>query len=283
MPNGVIYWLSGRKLCVRLLVSLRSLRNHYDGPITVITAHAPDEFLDILATHGIEIKQIEWPRGGKEALLGKCAMNRFTPYGCTVFIDCDTLVVGAIDDLFYYARDGMAFVQFADWKSWGAVGKRIKNMHRMDYISEEDRDAAIKYGPAINIGVFSFMADHPMWPEWYELAKKATRAPDKMFIADECAAQCLIHKYKPHIMENKFNVSMNRPGYLDKSPELREDWRILHYAGRAHLSRKSGEWKNIWFRYAHEIWKRDDWNIRSVMENWRYKEAENEGIRKGHY
>lgn len=271
MTSGVIYWLSGMKLALRLAVSLHSLRKHYSGPVTVIVnKNVHQDFNTILMENGFDIKPIDWPDGGKQAQLAKTAMNRFTPYDNTVFIDCDTLVVGKIDELFpLITQHGLVFVQFANWTSeHRSIKHRVGHLCELMHISPECRDKALAFGYAINIGVYGFKKEHAIWAEWNALGECATEAG--VFIPDEASLQCIIWKYAPYVAENKFNVSMNRPGYLGTNPDM-TDWRILHYAGRAHLAPKSKDFKNLWIDYGRSIWNTNAMNIREVAKRWRYK------------
>ena len=186
MSKGVIYWNSGTKLLVRLYVSLASLRDVYDGPVTVIlNDDVPKEFEEeFLNAHGFDTVRIDTDVGHKRALLAKTAMHMATPYDTSVYIDCDTIILNKFDELFNLAdKHKFVVTKFADWPSHikrrpRAIAKRIRQWHDKKLIDDAWLDRAYNYGWGINVGIFAFSGRYEdynyadIWYAWYPFALK---------------------------------------------------------------------------------------------------------------
>ena len=226
--KGVIYYNRGESCIIRLLVSIKSLRNHYDGPITVFLENSDlSKFSSFISKYNFSIINVDSEKLDS-SYVRKIAISRLSPYEKTVFIDADTLVVGRIDEVFDSIEGhDLVVTQFCDWSSsGGAIGRRIKGFSQ--YISEETLKNALSYGPAVNTGVYGFHKDCPMFDEWLQLAKMGQSS--KLYIPDEIACQILLHKYKVKILGCKYNVSA-KFGIND------EDKRVVHFHGRKHCRR----------------------------------------------
>ena len=270
MSKGVVYWNGGTKLLVRLYVSLISIREVYNGNLTVILNYdVPNEFDEILKENGFDTIRIRMPdhEAGKHksALLGKTIINKHTPYDTTVLIDCDTLVLREFEEMFTWA-DQHSFVvtQFSNWgTARGRIAKRIRQWgpepDGLGILAQEDINAALEYGKGINVGVYSFKKDATIFDDWHDLAQRGMNT----FIPDEVSCQILLPKHKHFCAPQQFNSSC-------KYSKVTEDTKIIHYHGRKHASvdktRNTGT-AGMWIdKYRQLI--RNGSDMRVIAENW---------------
>ncbi|GAF73340.1 unnamed protein product, partial [marine sediment metagenome] len=205
MTRGVLYWNSGTKLLTRLHVSLGSLREIYDGPVTILLSNAPKRYEEILGTNGFNVKRIDVPEGHRQALIIKTCLNQYTPYETTVFIDCDTLIIRPFDELFGWAEEHkFVATAFATWNvKRGAIARRVKSWYDQKLISEEEYKAAAAYPAGINVGIMGFQKDATIYNDWRPLAEKGFNA----FIPDEVSCQILLPKHHHYLAPQYFNSS----------------------------------------------------------------------------
>jgi hypothetical protein len=225
--RGVIYYHTGTGCAVRLLVSLYSLRRHYDGPVTILSEGEESHPLCKKIGAALNAEILEWdcevPSGKNRVFLAKTRYHTITPYDATVALDTDTLILGGIDELFEQAEQATFCVaQIADWKTQGPkITSRIK---AWETFMPEWMEGAIDFGPAINCGVVAFTKDALLYQDWHRLALLGRET----FIPDEVCCQVILHRYPHCILSGIWNHSCihdHRP--LDAT-------RIIHYHGRKH-------------------------------------------------
>lgn len=203
--RGVIYQLSGTRHAPVLLVSLATLRRHWEGAVTIMVADPSADKLarKIAAPHDADVKEFQALPGRNGAYVNKTRLWRFAPYRKCVFLDADTLVVGKIDEVF---PEGVEFVttSFGDWTSNGAcpVPKRIKKWQR--FAPHLVADQLAQTYPALNTGVFGFSTKPACdaMEAWEQLTQK-----NPSFMCDEIAAQLLVWKFPHRILDDRFNCS----------------------------------------------------------------------------
>lgn len=223
MTAGVIYYNVGLGCVVRLLVSIYSLKKHYNGPITIISEGDESHAIcsKIATAMGVDIRQAVFDTNGprNHALLAKTKINQATPYDYSVFIDADTLIVGKIDELFN--NYPFTITRMCEWSTRGPkVSRRIRNWSE---VCPELIEPALDYGKAINTGTYAFQKDAPIFSEWYNLTLRNVDT----FIPDEISCQLLIPKYEHLLLDCRFNWSCKY------GPDI-QDVRIIHYHGRKH-------------------------------------------------
>jgi predicted O-methyltransferase YrrM len=267
MTRGVLYWNSGTKLLTRLHVSLGSIREIYDGPVTVVlNSNVPDRYAEIVEEGGFNVKRIDAPEGHKQALLIKTCLNKYSPYDTTVFIDCDTLVIRPFDELFEWAEEHKFVVTaFSTWNvRRGAIARRVKAWLDHEVITEEEYKEARDYPAGINVGVMAFQNDASIYEDWYPLAERGI----DVFIPDEVSCQILLPKHKHYLAPQHFN---NTCRY---SP-VDEDTRIIHYHGRKHARLERTQRKDeigtarFWIAKYKQLMEKDWCNIQEVAATWR--------------
>jgi hypothetical protein len=226
-----------------MLVSINSLRKHYDGNITVfLIAEQPEWFLEMLDI--LNCDTIELEANGVKPLVRKAKLWRDSPYDLTLFIDADTVIVAPIDEYFDKIREHKFCTgEFAEWKTTGGTMKRrIRSFQSIvpDYVKP-----AIAYGKATNTGIFGFTKDAPILEEWEWITEKGQKVNR---IPDEVGCQLLLHKYHHWLAPVQWGVSVKM-----SQDHHHEDMKIIHYHGRKHVS----EWELC------EIWKQEYWDLRN--------------------
>ena len=259
--HGVVYLLTGPAHAARLVTSLWSLRQYYDGPVTVFTSHPVSHEIGRLCTQDgrlqVEHRTIRPLDRRNGSYLLKLAIPRQSPYERTVFLDADTLVVGNISDLFSSLDDhDLALTQFADWNSTtSVVRQRIESWHRVRQNYFDDASwkqllgAALKAHPAINVGVFGFRRGVPALELWRQLGWIGR----KTFICDEIAMQIMLPQLDSRILDCRFNCS---PVFA----KAQNDVRVWHFHGDRHMSAGRALW---WPAYqdalAHNVARLTEW------------------------
>ena len=225
--RGVIYYNTGTSCAVRLLVSIASLREHYQGSVTILSEG--DE------SHGLcrriaQATGAEWKAwdcrvtpGANRAYLAKTRYHVGTPYDTTLALDSDTLVTGPVDEVFEWTEQNTFCVaQLANWRTDGGIISR--RIMEWEHLLPEAVSAALAFGPAINCGVVAFTKDAPLCRDWYQHAVLGRT----FFIPDEVCCQLMLPRYQHRILDGRWNRSCKHD-----NPSL-PDTRIIHYHGRKH-------------------------------------------------
>ena len=265
--EGIIYWCSGHKLLVRLTVSIASLRDHYDGPLTVLLANTPPEYFGILERHGIEYKKIDYQPGHKPAQVAKALLNEWTPYERTLYLDCDTLLLRDPSPAFRFLDDVPFLVtQYGVWDvKHGGIARRVRGWYEAGMMTDEEFNACYNYPAGINIGFLGFRTDASIFKEWHARALEAFKA--NAYIPDEVSCQVLITRHDHKLLPTGYNQPVNRP------PGITPDTYMLHAAGRKSMSiEKTRKWGTAlrWREYFQGMLDADTMSVREVVGKWRY-------------
>lgn len=245
MMQGVVYFNRGTKYLTRLLVSLYSLRKHYDGPVAILDTGEPeaagvlgriaDEPRLAAVVQRISIKLLR----RNSCYVRKASLWRDSPFDRTLLVDSDTLFLASpapLLEMLSYAEGGIVFTRFSDWLTTGKpVAERIE---RWRALAPELVTASLsRPHPAINTGVVAWNRDSELLPAWESLTSRGWRCP----FTDELAAQILLRKH-PHFLAGEHWNSSVLYG-------LRRDAAaIVHYHGDKHLRPEDG---GRWVR-AHQ-------------------------------
>ncbi len=201
MNPGIIYYNMGRKNLARLCVSLYTLRQVYDGPVAVLFRDKPNEpprwFKRLVKKLGAEMIRVDM--GDASALTAKASLWRYSPFDPTLYLDADTVVLEHPKQLLDLAADG-AFVttQFCEWGTNSRrIGGRIRAWSPL--LSDNQLQAALDYGRAVNTGVVAWRSDNKFLPWWEKYAqagwaKKCTRR-----MVDELACQVLLSRFEDQV------------------------------------------------------------------------------------
>lgn len=239
--NGIIYYNYGKKMIVRLVVSISSLRKVYNGPVTILSEgnDSRKACKDIMKHFDVDVKKVNFGDVYKNKIyLNSCLSHTVTPYKNSIWIDSDTLVLKDPSKLFEYAEENeFAIAQFSNWGTKkGHISKRIKAWQDVypDLI-----EPALNFGPAINCGVYAFSKDCKLVKDWFDLAVKGKEG----FIPDEVCCQLMLPHYKNIIVDKKYNESC-------KYSKVTDETVIIHYHGRKHCRINKDKYLNhakLWF------------------------------------
>jgi hypothetical protein len=227
MQRGVIYYNRGTSCAVRLLVSLASLREHYDGPVTILSDGDESHALCAKIAPALGAEWRAWTPpicpGRNATYLAKTLYHQASPYETTLCLDSDTLIVGPVEELFASAeQESFVVAHFAGWRTDGSIiGGRLRawQPYLPDYVEE-----ALRFGPAINCGVVGFRRDAALLRDWLRLALPGRET----FIPDEVCCQIILHRYPHAIVDAGWNRSCKHD-----DPDA-PGTRIIHYHGRKH-------------------------------------------------
>lgn len=265
MTAGVIYLLTGPSHAARAVVSIWSLRKHFQGPVTVFTTRPESHQIGDLCARDSRLNvahvRVEEAKVRKNsAFLTKLDLLINPVYSTTVYLDADTLVVGPIDPLINVAQeDQFHATRFANWVSSGKImSKRISRWQSLPqkrydpaWMKELVNEALIER-PAVNGGVFATRQGAALLQPWRELAYTGW----KTFICDEVALQLLLHRYPHRLLDCRFNCSPRHAGQV-------ADTRIWHFHGEKHLA--AGLAQSLWLPAFDECQKRNVAEIREWM------------------
>ena len=256
MTAGVLYLFSGMGAAERLVVSIHTLRQHYDGMVYVACTGDPEREIVAAIDDQLNVKTVSLPRIGNRNghYVTKSTLPKWSPYDVTVFIDADTIVCKPIDRLFEEARKGLFVTQFVE--SWISTGRKMSSRissaahkpdidHRHEFLSgwieaqcqEQLRikptDAA-EY-PALNTGVLGWKKGHAALALWHEV----TIQIGNRFMADELAMQLILPNVDATVLPEIWNAS---PLHGECKPE---DVVIWHFHGRKHVKKEQG--RTLWW------------------------------------
>ena len=125
--RGYIYWNTGKKMLVRLAVSLYTLRQVTDDSVTIIwDEDSWPECSKIATQFNAYAKPVTFEKTSKNfAYFGKCQLHKITPYDTSIFLDGDTIIYKSIPELYYLAEKyEYVSTQFVDWTT---NNNRIRN------------------------------------------------------------------------------------------------------------------------------------------------------------
>lgn len=222
--TGILYYNFGEGALLKLAVSVFSLRNHYGGPVTV-AAEGPVPGWFVRVANGIGIRVTTVPRSRGYFLLRKSRAWRHSPYDATVFLDNDTLVCGPVEEALEAVSEGLMVTNHNGWHTHrGRVRGRISSWNVVD---PELVKAAIRYGTAINTGVFGWRRGVKAIEEYEALTARGWSTPGVMRrVVDEIAMQLLLPHHPHRLLGPEWNCC-----------PVHGDWekaRIIHFYGNKH-------------------------------------------------
>ena len=245
MSRGIIYYNKGKKMAVRLAVSIYALRRFYRGPVTILSEGDDSHAFTypIAERFGCKVQNTIFnaTEGKNTTYLNACLVGEHTPYETTIWLDSDTLPERPFTELFDAAEKfEFAIAQFATWKTSGRrIRKRIEAWEGI--LPDHWIDRALHFGAAINCGVFAFHQRSKLVRDWHRLASQGQH----LFIPDETCCQVMLAQpeYPNYIMPQTFNCSIK---YADP---LADDVRIIHAHGSKHA-----RFENDVPQYNSQIW-----------------------------
>ena len=235
MKEGVLYYNRGVKCLPRLLVSLHTLRRVWNGPVCILNEGTPPEwFAAAVSALGGTIKSI--PEAAGAVLAGKSSSWRHTPFDATMYLDSDTIVRRPVEPFFAMIREhGSVVTDFCKWITTGrTMGRRIQQWSKIT-----DVGPALKYGHAVNTGIFGFSKrSTPLMEEYEALTRKGSETGGvHRKVLDEIAMQIAITRHNHHLAPETWNTSCIHSGESDPA--------IVHYHGNKHC-RRGSKWADEW-------------------------------------
>lgn len=190
MRTSVNYLLSGAAHAPYLIVSLHTLRQHYNGRITVWAyPESIDIVRDIALDNRLQVHAMPWNpdyTGKNSQFLNKILMMQNIEEDVGIYLDADIIVQGFLTPLFELGhRIGFCATQFNDWRAYnGKAAKRIEGLrgrlgkdHLIDSLLQTDA------WPSVNGGVWACRPESDVLPQWYDWTWNVRDT----FIADEVA------------------------------------------------------------------------------------------------
>lgn len=196
MSSAVQYLLSGPAHLPYLIVSLYTLRQHYQGPIRVAAyEQSYDIVRQIAADKRLGIEPEAWIptyTGKNSQFLNKILLCQRRNYELRVYLDADVSVHGSIEPLFQLADNhSMVATQFNQWTSTGGtIARRIGALLKFPKIPRDAVQELLNNGhkyPSPNGGIFAVHSDSPVLPKWFEYSWEAK----SVFICDEAVLHIL--------------------------------------------------------------------------------------------
>ena len=242
MTKGVIYYNRGTKCIVRLLVSLYSLRKHYNGPISVVCAGTQEEWF-LKRIKELNADAIMMPDEEIGSLVLKASLWRYSPYDLTMYLDADTLIFKPIDEYFdYIDKNDFVTGNFANWiTTGGMISSRIRDWSK---VVPEMIEPAIKFGAAINTGINGWKKTSTLLPEWEKLTRLGYSGECTTRIVDEIACQLLLPHHKCYIADTKWGESV-------KFGKFNDETIIVHFHGNKHLGERKQN--TVWRTHCNEL------------------------------
>jgi hypothetical protein len=246
--RGVLYYLRGGRHANVLVVSLASLRNHWQGPVCLLCGD--DEAVSLakrIAADPRLTDNFSWSAfKGDEGKRGtgystKTLLTGLSPFDETLFIDADTLVVGDLGEL-WPTHGEVVLTQFASWVSSGPrISGRLAKW--IDHAPDEVYRMSQYAYPAINTGVMAWRGDAGAFGRaWREMCLR-----NPTWICDEIACQLIFPDHDCRIADERWNCS---PIHSERHKASLGDVRIYHFHGKKHIKRDAG--RAVWWQYYEE-------------------------------
>ena len=255
--RGVIYAHAGKACLARLIISLHSLRKHWDGPVTVFQEDKAEPELQAVCKE-LDVTLTEYEGKGYNNYTKKCHANLMTEYDVNMYLDADTLVVGPLDEFFELVEKyDLVFVNFSNWTPRGnIVGGRIR---RWEKLYPEATTTALNYPVALNTGSYGFKKNHPFLEGW--LNTSAEGGKEGIPLTDELAAQLLVQFFPHYVASIEWGYSV-RFGHTLMPIEKA---RVIHYHGRKHVGDNACQ--KLWRKEFDEVyakWGLKPWDDRKM-------------------
>lgn len=264
--NGVLYLALGSSIPAVLAVSLRTLRRHWDGPVTVLADAGMWPFITCIAADcDPPIQVVNYQPPPFRAYTVKPHLPKESPYDYTVQVDADTMWVQSPQTIFDLLKPGLCVVtQFSNWVTTGPrMQGRIEEWGGVD--PERVAAALAKPWPALNTGMVAYHHESKVAREaWL----KQTLKHPKIFISDEIAACLLVPEFGTDgtngllVAGDRYNRSLKFPGPDGETV-------LWHFHGRKHT--KDDRMRAVWLPEFEAMWRENWGGVRDWMPQCRDK------------
>lgn len=261
MNRGVCYLLTGADPWYRLmlLVSTTTLRRHYSGEVVVITDQNG---------LGMNVREVHVPSPPINERFGrnrwyhyKPQIARLSSLDSAVFLDCDTMVAGPLDNLFLPEGDPrLRLTRFADLTTTDTqVRHRLLAMVQAGLLHPTRCDQLMVEGiAAINTGVYA-MTPAMAWADRWLLT---VRTIDRFWLHDELAAQVLYPELPHDLVSDRFNMM---PGFTKRAAEEAVIWHCPggRYGRDFFPGKPMPAHAKLWYDTLAECWDTNAGDVRS--------------------
>lgn len=254
MSSGVIYYNVGRQYLVQLLVSLYSLRKYCNKEVVILNwGNVPEACKRIAQATGAQIKEIhpEIVKCRYPIFMAKTQLYQYSPFGNTLYLDSDTLVVKPIDELFPLIKQH-SFVATRDGRA--LTGKLQRRFNPWKPFAPDLVTKAKQSNFLINCGVMGFSKKSELLAKWYPMAMLAKDT----LLPDEVSCQLLLQKYPHFIADSSFNC-LAKYGINNSA-------KIIHYHSNKYL--KEG---TRWLQAYLEVASKNIANVKSWSSIYDYR------------
>jgi hypothetical protein len=241
VSSGCLFYNHGTRCLVRLLVSLHSLRRHYQGPVAIACEGTPPEWFSKPAAK-MKAEIISAPVSNEYGLVKKSRVWRVSPFDTTLFLDADTLIRSPVDFLLTKIQEhGLLATQFNDWHTYrGRMRRRIDQWQR---VAGGLLPAVYDYRHAINTGIFGWKRGNPAMPDYEAMTAKGLAPGIGRKTLDEIALQLILPRHKHFLAGSEWNCGcVHSDGRKAK---------IVHYHGHKHCRDE----------YNSDLWKEEFWSV----------------------
>jgi hypothetical protein len=255
--TGFLYFSHDTKHAVRLVVSLFSLRKHWDGPVAIADTYQSRGIVDrILADGRLQVEALVRAPFRQlrrhSCYVAKSSVWRCTPFARgTIMLDCDTMFVrspAGLVEIVEDERNAPVFVtRFSDWVTTGQlISKRLRQWDRVrcDGLNVRKllKESLDSPHAAVNTGVVAWRAGELAAAEFLEDWERLAQAGARCSFTDELAAQLLLRKHKHTLLSERFNSSVLFSRERDREV-------IRHHHGSKHLRSEDG---GLWLKHYEE-------------------------------
>ena len=215
MTDIVAYYCGGRKPIIELLVSLYSLRKHYDGEVVVVLGETSLEYLpELLKSDDFTIKIV--PNSADDKVVRDHWATRWNGMALVdgdrvLHPDCDTVFTGSLDPLFDNIHDGQdymtTFHSINDGRDFQEWEGHVEEYKKIDPNFNETKPFYIEFG---------LLGWKGNWKYCTETAEAARVAKD-----DQTAMSYVLMKHgrKAYVPPNGLEVLKRARAYYRLSEE----------------------------------------------------------------
>lgn len=269
--SAVCYLITGSSHLANIVVSLVSLRRHWDGPVLFYAWPESYGIAErICADPSIDATPIlcdaEYKRRNAQEIHKIALIQSIKDFDRIVYLDADTIVMKSIVPLIVEIDSSPSeFVatQFGEWRMHQKTPTaRVSRLLGIDGVPEEYVRAALSPElPSYNSGVFACSPTSPVLPDWGDWTNRARG----IYISGECALHPIARKYPiTTLYGGAYNCS---PKYKARSLPV-EDVAIWHFHGDCNTRPDKCEYGvQLWWSAFSEVFKKNTAGVQDWIKD----------------
>jgi hypothetical protein len=255
--NGVVYFCGGLKPILELCVSIYSLRKHYSGGITVLLGETSVKYAETLMNlEGINViivKDSNNDTNVRQHWATRWRAMNLIDYDKIIHLDCDTIIVKPIDDLFDHLHQDKSYITTFDHFNNGKEYRTWPSHLRM-YKANDDYFVKNKVDPLyIEFGLMGWNKGYPLFDEVSQACK--------IMKDDQSAMSCVLMKNgrKGYCPDLGFKPIKRTNGYYALGYDAHYQTMVWHLT----TSHASSPGFAIWWREFIEAYMKNYMNFKS--------------------